>query len=390
MSGRHEIFLLDVDSVLVRPRGYREALRATVNHFGLRMNQPDGALSPTDAEIDAFEAHGFGCEWDSIPVCLATFFQQANTWGLHVWRHSLTSTLVVLARSGYEFARPDYAASVKAIAAAQPDGGKLAGHKARDYFLSNTDAARSQAVLRELFDDTAAIGTPTTRTFQHFTLGSRRFRQTYGIDPDFEVEPYLQTHDIPLLDDVGRAALKDAVEQGVRYAIFTARPSLPPDGIIPTGYAPEAEMAQALVGLEKALLVGSGHMTWLSRQTDAHPHAYVKPSPVQALTAIGAAWTGANMDEVLWSALDLAESRGLGGPLAALAGVPLRVTVFEDTPGGVRAVVDAGEVLRGVGLDVTVRAVGIADARVKREALAPIAAHVADDVNAGLRWALAN
>jgi hypothetical protein len=68
----------------------------------------------------------------------------------------------------------------------------------------------------------------------------------------------------------------------------------------------------------------------------------------------------------------------------------LRVTVFEDTPGGVQAVVDAGEVLRGAGLDVTVRAVGIADAPVKRDALAFVAAHVADDVNAALHWALAN
>ncbi|MBN1286695.1 MAG: hypothetical protein JXB47_14950 [Anaerolineae bacterium] len=379
-----EIFLLDIDSVLVRPLGYREALRDTVNHFGLRMNQEQGAITPTYEEIDVFEATGFTSEWDSIPMCLAAFFKLAGEWGPPVWRDTLTGTMVLMARTRVRFPRPDYAAVVRAIAA-EPDGGKLPAQKALDYFLAHTRPAQSEAVLRELLGSPADIRTPTTRTFQHYTLGSRAFAMTYGFGPDFAVESYLLRRDEPLLSGEGRARLLDS---GVRHAIYTARPSHPPESADSFGYAPEAEMARALVGLEASLLVGFGHVAWLAEHMNVTPNAYTKPSPVQALAAIGAAWTGA-VEASLWSACALAEDGELGGPLATLlAAGPVRVTVFEDTPGGVRAVRRAGDLLRAAGVDVTVRAVGVSDSAVKRAALAPLTDMQVGEVNAGLVWAL--
>lgn len=384
MSDFEDIFLLDVDSVLLRPLGYREALRDTVNHFGLRMNQEQGAIVPTYEEIDVFEATGFTSEWESIPMCLAAFFHLASEWGPSIWRDTFTSTMILMARSRVRFPRPDYAKIAQAIVAEQDDN-KPAAHKALDYFLAHTHRVQSESVLRELLDDPSNVLSPTTRTFQHYTLGSRAFAMTYGFGPDFAVESYLLERDEPLLDETRRALL---IASRVRYAIYTARPSHPPESMDPSGYAPEAEMARALVGLDSAPLIGFGHVSWMAQHMGVYPNAYTKPSPVQALAAIGTAWTG-KVEPSLWSARALAEDNDLTGPLASLLDAgPVRVTVFEDTPGGVLAVHHAGELLRAAGVAVTVRSVGVADAGVKRDALKPLTDIQVKDINAGLEWAL--
>lgn len=69
LSAQRTLLLLDVDGVLVHPLGYRDALRATVDHFAGRMGQT--VVDITDDEIAVFEACGITNEWDSGAICVS-------------------------------------------------------------------------------------------------------------------------------------------------------------------------------------------------------------------------------------------------------------------------------------------------------------------------------
>ncbi|MCZ7546324.1 MAG: hypothetical protein M5R40_23615 [Anaerolineae bacterium] len=327
-----EIFLLDVDSVLVRPLGYRAALRATVDHFRARMGLRSDP--PNDAEIDEFEAHGFGSEWHSVPVCVAGTLAQAAEARPDLWRGTLDETLAAVAEAAPDLPRPDYAALVHAIGADAVWSDMLAPRRALAYFAARTPP-HARPVLDALLARTYDVASPATRVFQHHTLGSARFPATYGIAPEFETESLLMAMDEPLLAPEARALLRAA---RLPYAVYTARPSLPPAGEDATGFAPEAEMACALVGLADAPVIGYGHVAWLAQQHGAHPDAYVKPSPVQALAAVAAALVNAASPVALHAALAVADAGALPEPFAALqsGAETVRISVFEDTPAGRR------------------------------------------------------
>jgi len=110
---------------------------------------------------------------------------------------------------------------------------------------------------------------------------------------------------------------------------------------------------------------------------------------VQALAALGAAVSGSET-EALLAAATLAEEGRLTGPLTALRESALRVVVFEDSAGGIRATQRATELLRGAGVDVRFEAVGVSPHADKRAALAELTPHVLDEVNAGLARVLNN
>jgi hypothetical protein len=196
----------------------------------------------------------------------------------------------------------------------------------------------------------------TMRIFQHYTLGSRAFSQTYALPAEIESESLLQEHDRPNINDAVREKLR---QSGAHLAAFTARPSGPPREIDapPLGYAPEAEIALELVDLSDIPLISFGRLQYLGEQRGYDPETLLKPSPVQALAGIAAALTG---DE--WSALQAAcdwyETGQLKGLLAELPRV-FDVSIVEDTLVGIRSVRTAGEILQKAGYDVTVRAYGM-------------------------------
>ena len=104
-------------------------------------------------------------------------------------------------------------------------------------------------------------------------------------------------------------------------------------------------------------LISFGRLQYLGEQRGYDPEILLKPSPVQALAGIAAALTG---DE--WSALlaacDWYESGQFKGSLAELPKT-FEVTIVEDTLGGIRSVLAAGEILQQAGYDVSVRTYGL-------------------------------
>ena len=387
------LLLFDVDGVLLHPVGYKVAMRATVDRFAAQMGQ--SAMGPSDDEIAVFEACGFSNEWDSVAVCvsamlLAAFHQQPD-----LLRPTLAEAFAAVQAAKMALPRPDFTGIARAVHQHNGDGYFPSRHYLDMLRLNDDYGALLRALLEDVYD---VIGTPTTRTFQTYALGSARFAETYGQPAPFESESYLIKHDRALLSEANRVRLLDwRRESGHGAAIFTARPSLPPADLadapatIPTGsqaagYSPEAELAAELLGLVGQLpLIGQGRVSWLATRFGRGAADYVKPSPVQGLAAIGAAAFGSEAD-ALNAAAELYEHGTLTGPLAALREGAVRVLVFEDSTGGIRATRQAAERLAQAGLDIIFEAVGVSPHPDKRAALAGVADRVVDNINEGLSW----
>jgi hypothetical protein len=385
------LLLLDVDSVLIDPQGYRVALRSTIDHFAQAMGQPPVDL--TLEENTFFEACGITSEWDSAPMCVGALLAEALRLKPDLARPSVIETLAAIREAGGVVPRPDLVAVARAVFAATPEGAPSTATIWR--LLQERTPEAAHPLLAELFIKNHLPGSPTTRVFQQIALGSARFAQTYGQPADFEAESALLAHDRPLLaPDTRDRLLARVATDGWGAAIYTARPSLPPADL-PDGqreqrdHSPDADLAAEQLGLGRLPLIGIGRLSWLAQRRGRDVANYAKPLPVQALAAIGAAASGTEA-AALEAAAALAESGKLVGPLAALAGQPFHVVVFEDSRGGIQAVRSAVELLRRAGLDVSCEAVGIAYEPSKREALYPVAGRVVDDVNEALEIYLAS
>jgi hypothetical protein len=108
--------------------------------------------------------------------------------------------------------------------------------------------------------------------------------------------------------------------------------------------------------MDRYPLIGLGRIRWLAKSTGERTEHLVKPSPVQALAAIGAAWSGRET-AALQAALALHRTGDLLPPLADVE--PSTVHVFEDSPGGIDAVRRAVEALQATGLSIAWQPHGI-------------------------------
>jgi len=196
----------------------------------------------------------------------------------------------------------------------------------------------------------------TMRLFQHYSLGSRVFCQTYDLPAEVDTESFLHTHDRSNVNDDICAKLR---QPNIYLAGLTARPSAPPREVHDShfGYAPEAEIALELVGLADIPLIAFGKLEYLAAQRGLDPGELIKPSPVHALAATVAALTGNE-----WFGLQSAGDWFQTGELnSVFADLPREFELFvvEDTLGGIRSTQAAGEIFRQAGFDVTTRAIGL-------------------------------
>ena len=392
------LFLFDVDGVLVDARGYLKALQDTVTRFSKEMGLGDQA--PTEEEVRLFEANGLTSEWDSGAACVAALLVERlrREPSLLLPPH-WPETLSYLARHPCPLPHPDYATLAQKVGQRLQEI-QIPAEAARavlwDVVLAIPDleAARSAvAVLLEtLLGHTHDFyRAPVTRRFQHLAIGSAAVAETYAVQPDFESLAYLEHFDRPLMDPKVRCRLERAATKGgIRVALYTARPSLPPAevGEPATGYSPEAEMAQAIVDMDKWPLIGMGRMRWLADRAGEKVQLLVKPSPVQALAALGAAWAGREA-AALEAALALHRDGDLRSPLADLP--PTTAHVFEDVPGGLEAVRDGVRALQAAGVTIIWQPYGIAPAHgPKAAAMAARNIPVYPSVNEALLAALAS
>jgi hypothetical protein len=383
------LFLFDIDGVLIHPRGYKEALRAALDYFAVQLGQRP--LDLTYDEIAVFEACGITNEWDSLPMCVSAMMIDILKQQPDLLKSDYASTAAAIREKEIHIQRPDFSKLAYEVLDNNPNG------EAPTIAIRRTMKAKADDSLHPLIDellgDVYDLRTPTTRVFQHYTLGSGRFTETYGLPPDFSVDSALSTYDRPLLSEGRKQQLLDGLQQSRWGAVvFTARPSLPPadlppdrqDGIDPHKHPPEGDLAAELLGLHTVIpMISGGRMTWLAKENNKHVEEYIKPSPVQALAAIGAAYSGHEMSALEQAAAFFEQGR-LTGAFAGMCEQPVRVVVFEDSTGGIRATKLAVEKLKAAGLDMTCEAVGVSPEQSKKDALQQVADRVVDDVNQGL------
>ena len=392
MSRPFPIFLFDMDGVLVEPHGYRRSIQATLNYFTEKMGLGD--LYPGEEAIARFESINMSSEWDIIPVLLAAILDGlvGGNPGLSLPDDLLAACQVIrdkgLAAPAFDPARlagclgpqfrPGMIYSELALALNRADNPQapyphLVGSPLLDSLLAHSR------------DVTASL---VTGVFEHYAIGSAAFETTFHTPPLFEVDSYLRRFDRPLLLPQTQAMLLPVWQSGqLGVSVYTARPSTPPGGNFRNpllAYSPEAELVLAQIGLEEIPLVGYGQVTWLAGQVGCSSDRFIKPSPVHALAAIGAAFTRQVAQAVL-----AAERLSAVGEMGYYRGFPaLSVHVFEDSGGNIHAVRQAAELLTRQGLAVQVSAWGIAASPAKRRALADAGAALVPDVNAAIRVAL--
>jgi hypothetical protein len=396
------ILLFDIDDVLVKPLGYRTALRATVTYVAERMGFREIALPWADL-IAWFEIRRITSEWDMIPLTLAILLDDlvARQPDLEL-PANLPQALVFLHSQGNRSfpENLDYRKPIDIIAAEiQP--GQFPSETALRLSqpAADGDAGLDERrppfphlyghpLLVDLLAETRSVERSlTTRLFQHYCLGSDTFAQTYARAPELETTSYLIQHDRPNLSpEMRQVLLERCTDHAIKAAAYTMRPSLPPREIAGPhpGYSPEAEMALKLVGLPELPLIAFGRVRWLAEQTGVHEEAYLKPSPVQATAALLAALSGDERAS-LESTLDAQRMH------AFLSGFdqPLHVHVFEDSAGGIEAVRRAAQAISDAGVQTSVYAWGIAAHPQKAAALEHTAAQVFPDINDALRIVLA-
>lgn len=381
------VFLFDVDGVLVHPRGYKEALRATLDVIAERMGQPPIRL--TDDEISVFEAVHLTNEWDSAAMVATAMLIDVLTAHPDLCRATLDETEAAVRASGVTVPRRDLSVLARQC---------MTNH-APPTLPSTTIAGvlRPQApdcaqpLIDELLRDIYHWRSPATFIFQHYTLGAKGFVDTYGENPLIDCDSYLSLYDKPLLLPEMRDRLLERITQPEwDMALFTARSSRWPADYANGHegnqhlYSPEGDLAAELLGLAgRCPLIASGRLAWLATKRKRGIPEYVKPSPVHALAAIGAAISGSEC-AALEAAAELVETGTLIDPLARLQGDSTRVVVFEDASGGIRATRGAVEMLRAAGLDVTAEAVGVSPHPAKQESLGAVADRVVNDVNEAL------
>jgi hypothetical protein len=383
------VFLIDLDGVLVEPRGYRLAIQSTLAWFTEKIGLGD--LYPGEDAIARFEAINMTCEWDITPIILASIFdglsrenpqvtlpgglQEAcktvRALSLKAPRLELTRMLTNLAahfKPGMEYA--SLALELSRPGVEDPLYPHLVGHPLLTSILAGT---------RDL------EGALTTRVFQHFTLGSERYQKLCGLAPFFESESYLQKYDKVLLDNKCRESLLSIWQkEKLGLVVYTARPSLPEKGgVLSFNYSPEAEVALEALGLDQVPLVGAGKMGWLALQLGKGVNQLTKPSPVQALAAITTAVTR-QTGSALWAAARLTfeneKSDYRNFP-------PLSIHVFEDAGGNINAVRLAADILTNAGVQNRVTAWGIGENPEKQKALTAAGAVLVPEINQAVQQA---
>jgi hypothetical protein len=335
------IILLDIDGVLVQPGGYRAALRATVHYF------LDPGFEVEENLLAGLEKRGISSEWDMVPLIIASYW---NSFLLQCPTPNLPDD-VFTAATKIQTTRP-----TSPIQISIPEFDLVAGqYPAEAAFHAGCFASIPIELRRKLLTQTRDIhASATMKIFQHFTLGSETFSKTYGLPAEFETKSFLLIHDQSNINEEIRSRLRQ-----YHLAAFTARPSASPAEVTGSivGYAPEAELALELVKLQNIPLIAFGRLEYLASQHGLDPARLVKPSPVQALAAILAAWTREE-----WMSLQAANHWHKTGEIGeTFKQLPQKfeLMVVEDTMGGIYSVQAATKILQEAGFDITLRAIGI-------------------------------
>ncbi|MBN2044256.1 MAG: hypothetical protein JW757_04475 [Anaerolineales bacterium] len=351
-----ELFIFDMDGVLLKPQGYHRALQDTVRLASLELGLGEAVL--TNEQIAQFEALGISSEWHSSALCI--------------------SALTLAANSGRQTNRLDLDDLFQSITAQPISIIPRKRGEAAITQLAETAGIPPEAALDHIQQSEHIHRSLTLNLFQSMILGDEAFFHIYRKPARMQTASYLKLYDHPVLTAAAAASLTRWVSQpGNGAAIMTNRPSYGPDHFLG---APDAAFGAELVGLVHLPLIGYGETSWLANQAGKPTAEVSKPNPEHALAAIltAAGWEiKASLQFISrpfkeWDPARLSDLRGS------------QITVFEDTPAGVIAAQAATSLLNQIGLEISVRKIGIAVQPAKINALQAVGAEVSSDLNQAL------
>jgi len=350
-----EILIFDMDGVLLEAKGYHRALQETVRLAGEHLSL--GSIQLTQAQIHTFESVGISSEWHSSALCMA-FLQIQILAGVGSPSMYLDELFKFIQDQPLE--QPAIERCLAAID-----------------LLCEQYQVDSSLVLPTIADCEDIDRSLTMQWFQELVLGSKAYQERYKKTGMFNTDSYLQLYDIPLLSPQNAKNITDRANVSGGAAIMTNRPSSGPPGF---SGSPEAELGLDLVQLSNIPVTGYGEISWLAESIQARPGTFVKPNATHALAAI-------------LGSLRLEKTKSLQLSLTDPVQWPREITellhggtisVFEDTPGGLASVINAGKVLKNAGILVDIRALGVTREKTKKIALESQGAKVFPDINAAL------
>lgn len=358
-----DILIFDMDGVLLKAKGYHRALKETVRLAGISSGL--GEVELADEQIAQFESLGISSEWHSSALCMAMMVLEKYQGRVRGNGHSRPVTL-------------DLDDLFEALAA-RPLGGSVIEHGVAALEELAVKADMPSDLVRELMVHSESIQhSPTLNWFQELILGSADYTRIYKKKAQFKTESYLELYDERLLSQpLAENILGWVAKPGHGAVIMTNRPS---NGLTGFEGGPDAEIGATLAGLGALPIMGLGEISWLAAHTGRDVREVAKPAKVHALAAILAA-SGWPLEKSLkFVAREPAEWR-----ISALQHLQdSKVTVFEDTLGGIISVHDAGDTLNNLGLRVKVQKIGIAENGAKQVALAAQGAVVYPDIGRAL------
>ena len=402
------IALFDIDGVLIQPGGYRSAYRETLKYFLYKANLEH--LVPDDQIPELFEAHGVTSEWDMIPITLAIALDAACSQVQRIIPEiDLQQLLVMLQFNNlYELA-VDYDSEIRRLSEYYFIK-EIPSESLLQICLDNNEAVIfphlagvGRRLLLEIFGSSRLVDQSSiTRIFQNIILGDEVFEYTYDIPAELHLSSYLELYDRPLIQPLTCNHLQRlSTEKKIYLAAYTARPSLPPieTPLVANGYSPEAEMALSLLCFKDIPLIGLGKVAYLAKQLQVNPDSLLKPSPIQALAAIAAAWSVKEWLSLTWAADFYEQSEKQYNRLTKLnEGIigrndfpgALDIHIFEDSPNGIQACKEATVILNNIGIEAKLFAWGIAQNDDKKEVLKSMGATIFPSVDLAIQHAFGN
>ena len=364
-----KLILFDMDGVLLKPGGYHQALKATVNRVGNALGFPTVDL--TDDQTAHFEALSITNEWDTLAISTALMLIKA-------WEHD--PDLRLDGHRSREITLDGKSPSIDAFLDTFDQVGDLPCHSAyekitgENAWLNGDQVAHLQEILFKARDIYHSLTLPW---HQETVLGSRVFQNNYGLTPQLDTDSFLQRYDQPVLTPEKRKKLEGWLADDHYCAgILTNRPSKTPPGYLSS---PEAELGAELVGMSHLPIVGSGLLAWFAVSQCGQPdHAFFKPNPIHALALMQLCF-GFPAEDALNKAYKLWQSEGNREDWVSFDGST--VLVFEDSVKGLQSVSAAQSLLARIKVTIDIKLFGVSANPIKRAELAKIADWVYTDIN---------
>ncbi len=389
------VILFDLDGVLLQSGGYISAMNATIKYLCDRMGLND--LAPDIAVHHSFESQGISSEWDMTAICLAIVFEKlSEEYGIDYLPRSIQEILNGNLQHAKKISGIDYQSVVDhlrihLVPGKPPAESLLISEiqtKSSNFFpnLSKTD------LFLELMENSQDLeNNLVTRLIENHVIGDSLYEAIFQTQPLVKTMPFLKMFDRVILSNDHRDRLLNFQKKAKsKSCIFTARPSIPPKSCLAKGihYCPEAEMGIELVGLESLPFIGFGNLQSWAYQNGQSPFSFLKPHPLQALTAIFTAFdtNECNAIDLAYGLLNNGNSTQVEQTVRSLLPAEITLSVFEDIVNGLEATKKATEILNKIGLNVQTSYFGIANDPSKAKSLQRFGAKVFDSINSALDY----